>query len=75
MSAEIVSAIFARTLETGLIAGQAGELRRLKTAYELRPFAELDLLIGAYHRRRLRHVTAVVARLAARASDDVVTTI
>lgn len=66
---------FARTLETGLIAGQAGELRRLRTAFEVRAFAELDLLIGAYHRRRLRRVTAVVARLAARAGDDAVASI
>lgn len=52
-----------RILESDWIANQRAELRRIRQAYEACEFAELDRLVRAYHRRRIRLAPMIVARM------------
>jgi len=51
----------ARLLEGRWIAHRNAELNRIAGVLERRDFEELDRLIGAYYRRRLRYVSKIVA--------------
>lgn len=52
-----------RVLEGEWIAHREAELRRIQHALEAIELSELDRLIGAYHRRRIRLVPRIVARM------------
>lgn len=62
-----------RAHESEVIVNGAAELRRILRAYEARDFTELDRLIGAYHRRRIRLAPKLLAQTQQRVSHLVTT--
>lgn len=61
----------ARVRENGVIVNMGAELRRILRAYEAADFTELDRLIGAYHRRRIRLAPKIHAQMRQRDSCPV----
>ncbi len=49
--------------ESGVIVNGAAELRRILRVYEAFDLTELDRLIGAYHRRRIRLASELLAKM------------
>lgn len=52
-----------RVHESGVIVNGNAELRRILQANEALDFIELDRLIGAYHRRRIRLASELLAKM------------
>lgn len=52
-----------RVHESGVIVNGAAELRRILRVYEAFDLTELDRLIGAYHRRRIRLASELLAKM------------
>ncbi|HRX39120.1 MAG TPA: hypothetical protein P5072_06770, partial [Parvularculaceae bacterium] len=52
-----------RRLEGEWIGNRDAELRRILRAFSALELSELDRLIDAYHRRRIRLVAKIVARM------------
>ncbi|MEQ8179157.1 MAG: GntR family transcriptional regulator [Amphiplicatus sp.] len=61
----------ARVRESDVIVNLGAELRRILRAYEAADFTELDRLIGAYHRRRIRLAPKIHAQMRHRDSCPV----
>ena len=57
-----------RVHENGVIVNRAAELQRILRAYEAFDFTDLERLIGAYHRRRIRLAPKLLAHMKQRDS-------
>jgi len=61
-----------RVLEGEWIANRGAELRRIQHALEAVELSELDRLLNAYHRRRIRLASRIIARMQDREGRPVI---